>query len=216
MSPMHRFGLCFLPVVLLGTLTACNSGPTTRATPTQAPLSTQAPIATPDPSLATPPPALAEEPLQGQVVEIPSIFIVPARQSKAALATHLKTTPEQLDWANPGLPDPIAPGALVVIPPYYRTAGETPSQVSQRTGLPEELLRAANPQIGEDGELAAGALLLAPPIYIVPDDMSLSSVAAALKTNDEALLSANPALADQTGVAAGTVLVAPLSAREGE
>lgn len=216
MSPMHRFHLCLLPIALVWAVSACAPSTTSRATPTQAPLSTQAAIASPDPYQAPPLSAPAEEPLQGQVVEIPSIFIVPARQSKAALATYLKTTPEQLDWANPGLPDPIAPGALVVIPPYYRTTGETLSAVSQKTGLSEELLRAANPLIGEDGELAAGALLLAPTIYIVPDDMSLSSVVAVLKTNDEALLSANPALADQTGVAAGTVLVAPLSAREGE
>jgi LysM repeat protein len=208
MFPMHRFRLIFLLFAVVLTFAACNRGATSQAEPAQAP------IATTDPLLATPPPVLAEVPLQGQFAEIPNAFVVPARQSKSALATFLRTTPEQLDWVNPGLPDPVAPGTLVVIPSYYRTTGETMSEISQKTGMSEELLRAANAQI-EDGEpLTTGTVLAVPVLYIVPEDMPLDSAAATLKTSNAALLSANPALAGQEHVAAGTVLVAPQPAED--
>ena len=96
--------------------------PEPQPAPTPEPQSTPAPTAaaTPSPLLATPQVTSAEEPLQGKIPDIPNVFVVGARQSKAALAAFLKTTPDQLDWVNPGLPDPVAPGTLVVIPPVYR------------------------------------------------------------------------------------------------
>lgn len=205
MSPLHRSYLSFALILLLA---ACGNGATSAPTPAQTA------IATPDPLLATPQPVLADGPLQGQIPEIPNIFIVPARQSKPALAAFLKTTPEQLDWVNPGLADPIAPGTLVVIPPIYRMAGETLSEVSQKTGLSEELLRAANPKFVEGETSSTGTDLAVPALYIVPQDTLLSSMAVTLATSSEALLSANPELADHDEIMAGTILVVPPESEE--
>ncbi len=205
MFPNHsvRFAYLLIPVLLL--LGACGQNTPTaqNATPTQAV------VATPDPRLATPVTALVDEPLQGTIAEIPNILIVPSRQSKAALATFFKTTPKQLDYVNPGLPDPVAPGTLVVIPPTYRVAGETLAEVAQQTGLSEALLRAANPRLAAGEELTTGMVLAVPALYIVPADTLLSSTADLLSTSQEALLSANPELANQSAVSAGTVLVVP-------
>jgi len=195
MSPLHRL---YRSLVLIVLLAACGNGATREPA--------QIAIATPDPLLATPQPVLAEGPLQGQIPEIPNIFIVPSRQSKPALAAFLKTTPEQLDWVNPGLADPIAPGTLVLIPAVYRTSGETLSEVSQKTGLSEDLLRAANPNL-KAGETLEGKVLAVPALYIVPADTLLTSTAATLATSSEALLSANPELAAREEIVAGTVLV---------
>jgi len=203
MSPLHRLYLAFVLVALHLLLAACGDGTTSEPPPAQTA------IATPDPLLATPHPMLAEEPLQGQIPEIPNIFIVPARQSKPALAAFLKTTPDQLDWVNPGLADSIDPGTLVVIPPIYRMAGETLSEVAQKTGLSEDLLRAANPKFIEGATPITGTVLAVPALYIVPADTLLSSTAATLATSSAALLSANPELANRDEILAGTVLVVP-------
>ena len=121
----------------------------------------------------------------------------------------LKTTPDQLDGVNPGLPDPVAPGTLVVIPPVYRASGETLSDISKKTGLAEDLLRAANPQLGGKTILPEGTVLAVPALYVVTEDTLLSSAAQRLATSDQALLSANPQLAGQKAITAGTLLVVP-------
>ena len=206
MLPMSRVLASFTLLLFLALFVACGENATAQPT-------AQA-VATPDLLQATPLPVLAEEPLQGQIPDIPTIFVVTARQSKALLATFLKTTPEQLDWVNPGLPDPLLPGTLVVIPPIYRTNGETFSEVSQKTGLPEKQLRAANPKIGATETLTKGIVLAVPPIYIVLEDTLLSSASATLQTSDDALLSANPQLAAQDKILAGSVLVVPLESEK--
>jgi hypothetical protein len=214
MFPMHRYYLVFLFFALLFAPAACTSRATREPELTQPVQPDQPPVATADPLLATPLPVLGEQPLQGRIPEIPTIFIVPSRQSKLALAEFLKTTPEQLGWVNPGLPDPIVPGTLVVIPPVYRTGGETLSEIAQKTGLSEELLWATNPQLEDNEPLVDGMILAVPALYIFSNDTPLSSAAATLGTSDEALLSANPELAAQKSVLAGTVLVVPPKSEE--
>jgi LysM repeat protein len=202
MFPIHSVRFAGLLAAACLLLTACGDNP---VTPPQA---TPAIVATPDPRLATPVTVLADEPLQGAIPEIPSIFIVPSRQPKVALATFLKTTVEQLDYVNPGLPDPVVPGTLVAIPLTYRPAGETLAEVAQKTGVPEATLRAANPKLAE-GEALEGKILAMPAIYIVPADTLLSSTVDTLQTSQDALLSANPELSDQEEIRQGTVLVVP-------
>jgi hypothetical protein len=161
MFPMHSVRLCILLMILLVVLAARNDRSDSPPTPT-APA-----VVTPDPALATPQLMASEEPLQRDIAEILSISIASARQPKVALAAYLKTTAEQLNLVNPTLPDPIAPGTLVVIPPAYRTAGETLAEVTQKTSLPEDLLAAANPNVAVDQLLAGGSLLAMPGLYIV-------------------------------------------------
>lgn len=204
MSLTRRVWIVIISIALTEALATCKAN-----APEQPPKPTPTTAATSSALLATPQMASAEEPLQGQIPDIPNVFVVAARQSKSALAAFLKTTPDQLDWVNPGLPDPVAPGTLVVIPPVYRTSGETLSDISKKTGLPEDLLRAANPQLGGKTVLPAGTVLAVPALYIVPEDTLLSSAAQRLETSDEALLSANPQLAGQKALTAGTLLVAP-------
>ena len=208
----QKSGFVVILLVFAALLAACGmTTPEPQSAPTPEQQVTPAPIAatTSSPLLATPQEASAEEPLQGKIPDIPNVFVVATRQSKATLAAFLRTTPQQLDWVNPGLPDPVAPGTLVVIPPIYRGSGETLSDISQKTGLPEDLLRAANPQLGGEPVMAEGTMLAVPVLYIVPEDTLLSSTAQTLETSDEALLSANPQLAGQEELTAGTLLVVP-------
>jgi hypothetical protein len=212
MTPLRRPYLSLILVAFIAVLAACGvTTPESQPTSTPEPQAAPASIAAAPPSslLATPQKASAEEPLRGQIPDIPNVLVVAARQSKAALATFLRTTPQQLDWVNPGLPDPVAPGTLVVIPPIYRASGETLSDISQKTGLPEDLLRAANPHLGGETVLPERTMLAVPALYIVPEDSLLSSTAQRLATSDEALLSANPQLAGQQELVAGTLLVVP-------
>jgi len=202
MFPRHMGDLSFLFALFLFLMVACGDQSNNQLQPTEPA------VAPPDPMLATPQAVLAEGPL-GSIPDIPTILIVSSRQSKAALAAFIKTTPEQLDWVNPGLPDPIVPGTLIVIPPIYRSPGETLAAVAQKTGLPEEVLRAANPRLGNEEIVAAGKVLAMPALYIVPADTLLSSTAQTLETSNEALLSANPALANRDEIRAGTVLIVP-------
>ena len=204
MLSLPRVFASFTLLMFLSLLVACGGNATTQPQPV-APA-----VATPDPLQATPQSVLAQEPLQGQIPDIPTVFIVTARQSKALLATFLKTTPDQLDWVNPDLPDPVTPGTLIVIPPIYRTSGETLSAIAQKTGMPEKELRAANPKIGATETLTKGIVLAVPPIYVVPEDTLVSTAAAMLQTSDDVLLSANPQLREQDKILAGTVLVVPL------
>ena len=213
-----------LTVVLIASMTllaVCGGSPKpsspTQAAATSPPLvpPTQATAGAVNVLLSTPQPAPTAEPLLGKIPDIPNVFIVAARQSKASLATFLKTTPAQLDWVNPGLPDSVTPGTLVVVPPIYRTSGETLSEVSQKTGLPERQLRAANPQLGGIQALPSGTVLAVPALFIVPENMPLSGAANRLETTRDALLSANPELAGREEIAAGRVLVVPLE-REGQ
>lgn len=171
-------------------------------------------VPTRDPAFATPALTLSEDPLASQITSVPSVHIITARQSKSTLATFLKTTSEQLDWVNPGLPDLIPAGRLVVIPPVYRTNGETLNDVSEKTGLPIETLLSYNPNRDVDTELAEGELLTVPPLYIVPEETLVTVAAEALGTDKQALLSANPELADEPIIATGTILVVPLSNEE--
>ena len=201
---IHRAGHVVIAAALAAVLAACGG-----KTPEQQPKPTPTSAATASPLLATPQKAAAEEPLQGQIPDVPNVFIVGARQSKAALASFLKTTPDQLDGVNPGLPDPVTPGTLVVIPPVYRASGETLSDISKKTGLAEDMLRAANPQLGGKTVLPEGTVLAVPALYIVTEDTLLSSAAQRLATSDQALLSANPQLAGQKAITAGMLLVVP-------
>ena len=204
MSLAFRVWSVAIAVSMALALSACDM-----QTPDQQPLSTPTTIAATSVLLATPQMASAEESLRGKIADIPNVFIVGARQSKSALATFLKTTPDQLDWVNPGLPDPVTPGTLVVIPPVYRASGETLSDVSKKIGLAEDLLRAANPQLGGKTVLPEGTVLAVPALYIVTEDTLLSSAAQRLATSDQALLSANPQLVVQKAITAGTLLVVP-------
>jgi len=217
MSLVDRWGLLFVLFASITLIAACGGGSAKPPSPTQATVVTGSPVVPPtqitsaavNPLLSTPRPAPPKEPLQGQIPDVPNIFIVGARQSKVALAAFLKTTPDQLDWVNPGLPDPVAPGTLVVIPPVYRASGETLSDISKKTGLAEDLLRAANPQLGGKTVLPEGTVLAVPALYIVTEDTLLSSAAQRLATSDQALLSANPQLAGQKAITAGMLLVVP-------
>ena len=166
--------------------------------------------APPDPFLIPPPPVENEGPLGGTIPKIPGVYLVPSRQTKAGLAAFLRTTPEQLTWVNPRLPDPINPGTLVVIPPIYRVGpGENLSDVIKKTTLPEEVLLSANPHLSSQEALTDGTFLVVPPLYIVPSDTPVSEAAENLNLNGETLLSANPELTDQDTIQAGTVLIVP-------
>ena len=202
-TPLHRAYLSLILVAFIAVLAACGV-----TTPEQQPKPTPTSAATASPLLATPQ-KVAKEPLQGWIPDVPNVFVVGARQSKAALASFLKTTSDQLDGVNPGLPDPVAPGTLVVIPPVYRASGETLSDISKKTGLAEDLLRAVNPQLGGKTILPEGTVLAVPVLYVVMEDTLLSSAAQRLATSDQALLSANPQLAGQKAITAGTLLVVP-------
>ena len=167
-------------------------------------------VATPDPGIDPPPLPGAEGPLQGSIVEIPEIWIVPSQASKEDLAAYLKTTVEQLDWVNPGLAQRVAPGTLIAIPASYRiSAGESLSAVAAITGLPEDLLHTANPNLSAVGPLPIGTVLSVPPIIIMPEATSLSATATSLNLSGAALLTTNPELAGNETIDAGTVLVLP-------
>ena len=198
--PCHYFLYFSMLMLFLG---ACSSNTDDQPTPT-VPV-----VATPDLALATPQAVVVEGPL-GSIPDIPSVLIVSSRQSKTALAAFLKTTPEQLDWVNPRLPDPVSPGTLIVIPSIYRSEGEPLAAIAQKTGLAEEMLRAANPKLGATDTVSAGTVLAMPVLYIVPADTLLSSAVQTLETSKEALLSATPKLANSEEIRAGTVLVVPL------
>ena len=165
-------------------------------------------IATPVNAIEPPPPPVAEGLLTGVRVETPNICIVPARQSKADLAANLNTTVEQIEWVNPGLPDEVPPGALVIIPPGYRVFQETSlSAVARATGLSEEMLSAANPNVAANAALPAGAVLSVPALYSVGEETPLGAVAETLNLSSEALLSANPNVGET--LPAGVVLIVP-------
>lgn len=186
-------------------LAACNGSEIPTVTPTIAA------IATPDTDIAPPPLPGAEGPLYGGMVEIPEIWIVPSLVSKEDLALYLKTTVEQLDWVNPGLEQRVVPGALIAIPASYRVSTEeTLAAISAATGLPEELLRTANPNLSAAGPLPVGTVLAVPPITIMAEATSLSATAAALNLSGSALLSVNPELAGRETIDAGTVLILPI------
>lgn len=199
-------------LVVLGSIlflyAACGEGQP--AQPTQVP--TEPPPSRPAPVLATPQFTPAEEPLAGMIPEIPDVYVVPYRQSQQALAQTLKTTVDQLKWTNPGLPEPVAPQTLVVIPTIYRTSqGERLSEVSAKTGIPELLLRATNPGVSAAEALDEATLLALPSLFIVPNDTLLEAAADVLGTDTQTLLSANPTLAGQSEIVSGTILVIPLT-----
>jgi LysM repeat protein len=149
-------------------------------------------------------------PLQAAEVMAPETWIVPALQPKQALAVYLKTTVEQLDWVNPGLTDPVAPGTLIAIPPSYRvSSGESLSSIATNTGLPADILQAANPKLSATGDLSPGTVLAVPPIIVMQEAVSLEAAAASLDASGDALLSANPDLANSSAIQAGTVLILP-------
>ncbi len=148
--------------------------------------------------------------MQGAEVAAPETWIVPALQPKQVLASYLKTTVEQLDWVNPGLADPVAPGTMIAIPPGYRvSAGESLSSIATNTGLPADMLQAANPKLSATGELSPGTVLAMPPIMVMQETTSLAAAAASLDASGAALLSANPDLAGSDAIEAGTVLILP-------
>lgn len=147
------------------------------------------------------------------MVEIPEIWVVPSRQSKQALAAYLKTTVEQLDWVNPGLEDIVTPGALIAIPASYRaSAGESLSAIAFLTGLPEDLLRTANPKLSATASLPEGTVLAMPSLVIVAETTSVEQAAAWFNLSGETLLSANQSLVGAETVDAGTILVLPPTA----
>lgn len=194
------------------TISACARFGSFGAAPAASPTATLAsgPVATPILALATPLPVGTEMPLQAAEVMAPETWIVPALQPKQALAVYLKTTVEQLDWVNPGLTDPVAPGTLIAIPPSYRvSSGESLSSIATNTGLPADILQAANPKLSATGDLSPGTVLAVPPIIVMQEAVSLEAAAASLDASGDALLSANPDLANSSAIQAGTVLVLP-------
>lgn len=157
----------------------------------------------PDPVTAQP-----EGPLVN-IPSVPNVLIIASRQTHDELATFLHTTPKSLQYVNPRLPDPVPSGALVVIPPVYRSEGETLTEVSQKTALSIEVLKATNLSVDAETIIEEGMLLAVPPLYIVPENTLLSAAADALGADGETLLTANPALLDSEEILAGTVLVVP-------
>lgn len=182
---------------------------------TQAPVQTPAApaataVATPDPAIPQAPPITAEGPLSGGAPDIPEIWIVPSSVSKTSLAEFLKTTVDQLDWANPGLSDLVVPGTLVVIPPvYHLSSTESIATIADATGLSPDAIQAANPKLAATSVLTEGTVLALPAVVVMPDNSTLTSAAAALNLSVDDLLSANPELAGHNTVDAGTVLVVP-------
>lgn len=114
----HRL-VVLIALILFSIITACtppNDSTTATDTDAKKPIMMPTPtMALPDPALA-PPAALIEQPLHGLPARVPEVWLVPSLQSKEALAAHLMTDVEQLDWVNPGLPAQVSPGTLVVIP----------------------------------------------------------------------------------------------------
>jgi LysM repeat protein len=171
-------------LILLLICTSLLAGCNIQATPVPAsevaPTSTEEAIeeATQGGLFLMPMPPAPEGPLESALVSVPEAIIVSGRQSLDDLATYYKTTPEQLRWTNPDLTDPVEPGTLVIIPAVYRTAeGETLSTVSEATGIPEQLLSAANPSITTEETLAADIVLVVPTLYIVEDEVSVNGAA---------------------------------------
>lgn len=203
-------------VSLLFVLTAgCNAGgiPAGATQPDSPGVADAAAETKPAPTFAPPALTMEEGPLAG-IPDFPNILIVAARQSKADLATFLHTTPEQLSRVNPRLPDPVDAGTLVVIPPIYRANGETLSDISTKTGISEDILLSANPNLDPNQLLGEGTILLVPSLYIVPEDTPLSSVVTIVGVQGEALLSANPGLSGDNVLSQGTVLIVPIEATE--
>lgn len=197
-------------LIVLGSIVllyaACGEGQPAQLTQVQA----NPPPSRPALVLATPHFTQVEEPLAGLIPDIPDVYVVPYRQSQQALAQTLKTTVDQLTWTNPGLPNPVGPQTLVVIPTVYRTSqGERLSDISAKTGMPETLLRAANPKINATTALSETTLVALPRLFIAPNDTLLEAAADALGTDAEALLSANPTLAGQSEIGSGIPLVVP-------
>lgn len=208
--------LIFL-LLVSSTISACarfgSFGAAPAASPAASPTTatpTRGAVATPIADLATPLPVGTEMPLQAAEVTAPETWVVPAMQPKEVLASYLKTTVEQLDWVNPGLPDLVPPGTLIAIPPSYRvSAGESLSSIATNTGLPADMLQAANPKLSATGELSPGTVLAVPSIMVMQETTSLEAAAASLDASGDALLSANPDLADSDAIQAGTVLILP-------
>ncbi len=202
-------------LLLCSTIMGCFASGAPAAAPSTVPTAepTAAPVAeqtvAPLSDLEPPPTVGAEGPLQGAAVEIPETWIVPALLSKGALASYLKTTPEQIDWINPGLVDPVAPGTLIAIPSSYRvSAGESLSSVAAATGLSEDVLRAANPKLSAGNSLPEGTVLAVPPV-IVMEATTLSAAATSLNLSGAQLLSVNPNLVGSSAIQTGTVLILP-------
>jgi hypothetical protein len=198
-----------LLVLLIATGCTENSPPSSTAEPLAS--SDDATVVANTTPFPVPPTPLPEGPLGG-IPLVPNVLVVAARQSQAELAAFLKTTPQTLRYVNPRLPEPVPPGTLVVIPPVYRSEGETLADVAEKTGFTLEVLQAVNLAVEADAVLPAETLLLVPPLYIVPESTPLGAAAAALGTDDGALLSANPELEGDDEILAGTVLVVPPTA----
>jgi len=163
-----------------------------------------------DAGLAPPPLVQSEEPLASLSPTVPDVFVVFREQSVSELATYLKTTPEQLLARNPSVTDPVALGALIVIPPLYEvTQAATLSSVAAATGFQETQLLAANPALHESTVLTAGTVLAMPQLLIVYEEKPLRALAGAVNTSADLMLSANPDLSEDETVLAGTVLVVP-------
>lgn len=117
---LHARLAVLIALFLLNVIAACTSPNGTTGAITPDPTATKpaptATVAPPDPALA-PPADLVEQPLNGSLADVPEVWLVPSRQSKTELAAHLMTDVARLDWVNPGLPEQVPPGTLIVIPP---------------------------------------------------------------------------------------------------
>jgi len=165
----------------------------------------------PTPTLIPPTATLDEVPLGNFSSTIPDVLLVFKAQPLRDLAAYLKTTPEQLLARNPGLPDTVPIGAIVVIPDIYQvTASQTLSAVANETGLPVEQLIATNPDLTETSVLTKGIVLRMPRLHIVYQEKALSAVADEVQTSTDVMLSANPELMEKESVQAGEVLVVPI------
>ncbi|MEZ4733152.1 MAG: LysM domain-containing protein [Caldilineaceae bacterium] len=204
MHPIHSVCSSAICLILLLLITACGGNGASGETP----------IATPVEALTPPRAMVAEEPLQGQRTGIPSVFIVSSRQSLADVAKFLRTTPEQLAWVNPRLGDVIMPGTLMVIPSVYRVANETLPEIAKKTGVREDDLRAYNPDLKTNEQLAEGTLLVMPRLHIILASTSLTVTAQTLGVSTDTLLSSNDMLTVQEELQTGTVLIIPPAQKE--
>ena len=196
-------------VAMICLLAACSNVTRPWVAETPAPTATAVDPGGQDASDLTPMPPQAEEHLEGELVGIPEVYVVPASQPISVLASYLKTDPEQLQRVNGPLADPLLPGTVVLIPNSFLTeAGATLSSVAEATGIPEAQLRAANPEI--DDSLETPTLVLLPRLYIIQNEVDIVGLADSLRTDTETLLSANPSLADLELIQPGTVLIAPV------
>lgn len=211
---------CLYPLLfllLIIALAGCEAAPVPTPAPaaaSQAAPSTQSADlpAPPDPAIPTPGDTPAEELLTGPGQGPPDVYVAPVETTMRVLAAFLRTSVAQLERLNPDLPDPVAGNTLVTVPLDYITAeGETLADVAEATGLDEQIVRRANPKLGEQDILDAETRLLMPRLYIVYEATSLETIAEDIGVAPGTLLSFNPEWSGIDPLPADAVLVVPFN-----